>query len=119
MVSITPRQRRHTRQGENVITSESWEKEELETGLRSWKTPSLDVLEDKIEARRLAKESRSTTSSNFGSAPGSSGKISSTDRSVSLNGSILSEAIDKNNGKDRKGKVKNGAMSADDTDTSR
>ena len=116
MVSITPRQRRHNRQRENVITSESWEKEELETGPRSWKAPSLDVLEDKIEARRLARESRSTNSSNFGSAPGSSGKVSSTDRSASLNGSILSV---KDNGKDVKEQAKNGVMSADDTDSSR
>jgi hypothetical protein len=118
MVSITPRQRRHTRHEENVITSESWEREELETGLRSWKTPSIDVLEDKIEARRLAKDSRSASSSNFGSAPGSSGKVSSVDRSISLNGSILSDAFDKDNGKDRKEQVKNGVMSAEDRDTS-
>ena len=118
MVSLTPRQRRPSRQRENVITCESWEKEELETGSRSWKTPSLGVLEDKIEARRLARESRSTNSSNFSSAPGSSGKVSSTDRSASLNGTTLSEAIVEDNGKDGEEQGKNGVMSADDTDNS-
>ena len=91
----------------------------MESGPRSWKTPDLEVLEDKIEARRLARESRSTNASNFGSAPGSSGKISSTDRSVSLNGSMLSETIVGDNEKDGKQTGKNGVMSADDTDTSR
>jgi hypothetical protein len=94
MVSITPRQRKRNRERENVITSESWEKEELEIGRRSWKTPNLDELEEKIEARRLARESRSTTTNgSYVSAPGSSGRVSSTDRSVSLNGSIISQAI--------------------------
>ena len=95
MVSVTPRQRRKTRERDNVISSESWEKEELETGLRSWKVSDLDVLEDKIEQRRIARESRSTNGSgSFVSAPGSSGKVSSMDRSGrSTNGSIISEVI--------------------------
>ena len=115
LVSITPRQRNRNRERENIITSESWEKEELETGPRSWQTPNLEVLEYKIEARRLARESRSTpTNSSFASAPGSSGKISSTDRSASLNGSIISEVIAENDEKE----TKNGIMSADDTDIS-
>ena len=82
-------------------------------------TPDLEVLEDKIEARRLARESRSTNGSNFGSAPGSSGKVSSTDRGISLNGSILSEAIVGDNEKDGRDTEKNGVINADDTDTSR
>jgi N-terminal C2 in EEIG1 and EHBP1 proteins len=89
MVTITPRQPRRTREKRNVITSESWEKEELETGPRSWKAPDPEVLEDKIEQRRSTRESRSTNGSSYRSAPGSSGKVSSTDH----NGSIPSETI--------------------------
>jgi hypothetical protein len=109
MVTITPRHRKRNLERENIITSESWEREELETGPRSWKTPNLEVLEYKIEARRLARESRGTPS--FASAPGSSGKISSTDRSASLSGSIVSEVIVEDD-------EKNEIMSADDTDIS-
>ena len=110
MVSIAPRQRRRVRERETIITSESWEKEELEIGRRSWKTPDLDVVEDKIEARRLAKESRSTNVSCYGSAPSSSGKSSYIGQSSSINGSIISDAVEEDE--------TNGVMSADDTDSS-
>ena len=118
IVSITPRQRKRNRERENVITCESWEKEELETGPRSWKTPDLDELEEKIQARRVARESRSTTTNgSFVSAPGSSGKVSSTDRSASLSGSIISEVIVEDDEKEEK-EENSRVMSADDTDTS-
>jgi hypothetical protein len=125
IVSITPRQGRDNRQRRNVITSESWEREELELGTRSWVIPDLNVVEEKIENRRLARESRSanTSSASFASAPGSSGKYSSTTtdkstpRSVSLNGSIVSEAIVEDDDDDG-GNNANGSRSADDTEDS-
>ena len=100
IVSVTPRRRKRNKQLENVITSESWEKEELESGRRSWQTPDLQLVEEKIEVRRLAKESRSTNSGS-GSAPGSSGRVSTVDRSASLSGSILNQAIVENGGNER------------------
>jgi hypothetical protein len=125
IVSITPRQGHDNRQRRNVITSESWEREELELGTRSWVIPDLNVVEEKIEKRRLARESKSTnaSSASFASAPGSSGKFSSTTtdkstpRSVSLNGSIVSEAIVEDD-EDDGGNKANGSRSADDTDDS-
>ena len=124
MVSITPRQRRRVRELENVITGEEWEKEELETGKRSWVTPSLDVVEDKLERRRIAREARGSngstsgigsSGSSYGSAPGSSGKASTdktTSRTASINGSLASLTIHEDD------EPLNGHMSADDTDTS-
>jgi hypothetical protein len=96
IVSITPRERQRERLQANVITGEEWEKEELETGRRSWVTPSADVVEEKLAKRRVARESRSTNASSDGSAPSSSGKLSSNQppsRSTSLNGSIASRTI--------------------------
>ena len=121
LVTITPRQRRKARERENVILSESWEKEELETGQRSWKVSNLEVLEDKIEQRRIARESRSTNGSgSFVSVPGSSGsKVSSTDHSdQSINGSTISEAIFEDGESDEVAVdgEKSGIMGADDTD---
>ena len=121
LVSIAPRQRLRVRDRENIVTSEAWEKEELESGKRSWVTPDLDAVEDKIERRRIARElnrsnTASHTSSSFSSAPGSSGKVSSTsksNRSVSVNGSIISDAVVE----DDEYHV-NGVMSADETDDS-
>ena len=122
IVSITPQQGRNNRQQRNVITSESWEREELEVGRRSWVIPDLNAVEEKIEKRRLARESRSTntSSASFASAPGSSGKYSSTTdksmlRSVSLNGSVVSEAIVED---DEDGVSANGAVRVHDTDDS-
>src|SRR5277367_841723 len=120
MVSVTPRQRRKARERENVISSESWEKEELETGQRSWQVSNLDVLEEKIEQRRIARESRSTNGSgSFVSAPGSSGKVSSTDRTgSSRTGSIISEVIveDKERRRVMEEEEDSVILSADDTD---
>jgi hypothetical protein len=121
LVSITPRQRQRVREREHVVTSEAWEKEELECGKRSWVTPDLNAVEDKIEQRRIAREiSRSNnashTSSSFSSVPGSSGKMSSTPKSngsASLTGSIISDAIVEDD-EDHA----NGVMSADETDDS-
>lgn len=93
IITVTPRQRRHERERANIITCEEWEKEELETGRRSWVTPSATVVEDKLEKRRLA---RSNNPSSEGSAPSSSGKVSSNrpiSRSTSLNGSFASQVI--------------------------
>jgi len=120
MVSITPRERRKARERDNIISSESWEKEELETGQRSWKVSNLEMLEEKIEQRRIARESRSTNGSgSFVSAPGSSGKVSSTDRSAgSINGSIISDVIGEDEDRSRIGdeEDKLSIHSADDTD---
>ena len=109
IVSVTPRQRRQQRERQNVITAELWEKEELETGRRSWQTPDLEIVEEKIEARRMARDGRSTNGSSAGSAPGSSGRPSTLDRSASFSGSILSQAIDEENDATE-------IMSADDSD---
>src|SRR5579859_6659323 len=86
LVSVAPRQRHRARERENVVTSEAWEKEELESGKRSWVTPELDAMEDKIEQRRIQREisrsnNASNTGSSFSSAPGSSGRLSSTPQS--------------------------------------
>jgi hypothetical protein len=107
IITVTPRQRRQERERANVITGEEWEKEELETGRRSWVTPSATVVEDKLEKRRLA---RSNNPSSEGSAPSSSGKVSSNQpisRSTSLNGSFGSQVIVED------GKYVNGTRSAD------
>jgi N-terminal C2 in EEIG1 and EHBP1 proteins len=115
MVSITPRIRRRARERDNTVSSEAWDKQELQSGKRSWKTPNLEAVEDKIEARRLARESRSmnpsaAVSSAATSAPGSSGtdSIMSPNDPLFQNGGLVSET----NGKE------NGGMSADDSDTS-
>lgn len=121
LVSIVPRQRHRNRERENVVTSEAWEKKELETGKRSWVIPDLNVVEDKIEQRRIAREinrsnNASYTSSSISSAPGSSGKISSTSKSngsASATGSIISDVIVEDDEKDT-----NEVMSADETDYS-
>lgn len=121
LVSIAPRQRHRVRERENVVTSEAWEKEELETGKRSWVTPDLNVVEDKIEQRRIAREinrsnNASYTGSSISSAPGSSGRISSTSKSngsASATGSIISDVIVEDDEKHT-----NGVMSADETDDS-
>ena len=117
IVSVTPRQRRRDRERANVITCEEWEKEELETGRRSWVTPSVDVVEDKLLQRCLARESRSTNAStsgsSVGSAPTSSGTQSARQpisRTTSLNGSIASQVIVEDE------KYVNGTRSADSSD---
>jgi len=96
LVNINPGQRRRNKERDNVITSEIWEKKELETGPRCWKTPTLEVVEEKIEARRAARSNSSNAGSETGtatatsSAPSSRGTIN---RSTSYNGSILSQVI--------------------------
>lgn len=125
IVTVVPRRHSHhrDRERENYITCADWEREELETGKRSWAVPSLETVEDKIEKRRLAREARSPLSSSVpSSAPGSSGQYSSTTtttttdkstRSVSLNGSMKSLGLDDGE-REYNG---NGHMSADDTDS--
>jgi N-terminal C2 in EEIG1 and EHBP1 proteins len=99
LVSIGPRQHRRGKERSNVITSENWEKEELETTPRSWKTPKLEVLEEKIEMRRAARDSRSSSSNGTGSEPVSVTTTSNPssrgtfNRTASYNGSILSQVV--------------------------
>ena len=111
MVTLSPLRRRpRSRQQTNIVTREEWEKEELASGHTSWTTPNLDAIEEKIEKRRIA---RSTNGSSIGSAPGSSGKLSSMARSSSTNGSVISQSIVEA-GVERE----NGANTADDSENS-
>jgi len=122
ILSIPPPRRRHVnhRERENFITSSDWEREELESGKRSWAVPSLETVEDKIEKRRLA---RTPISSANTSAPGSSGEDSamtsnystSTCTDKSARGTSLSERMEEY---EKEYINRNGHFSADDTDTS-
>ena len=116
IVSVPPRPRRRVRERDNIVTSEYWEKEELQSGRRSWKTPNLEAVEDKIRLRRIARESRSTLNdTSSGSVPGSSGKESYfTDRSTSINGSVASQTIVE----DEPEETEHDNYSADDTEDS-
>lgn len=99
LVSIGPRQHRRSKERDNVMTSEIWDKEELETTPRSWKTPKLEAVEEKIEMRRAARESRSSSSNGTVSEPVSATTTSNPssrgtfNRTASYNGSILSQVI--------------------------
>jgi hypothetical protein len=126
ILSVTPhRQHSHQRDHENRITSQVWEREELEIGKRSWAVPTLETMEDKIEKRRLAREARTPLSS----APGSSGQTSTTTNSTTADKSTRSASLSESMkslglGDQRNGEVVreymngNGQLSADDSDFS-
>jgi N-terminal C2 in EEIG1 and EHBP1 proteins len=75
IVSVTPRQQYLSPHHRHMLTPGQWDKEELDSGKRSWAVPSLSTVEEKLEKRKLAK---SPSTSQLGSAPGSSGRYSST-----------------------------------------
>jgi len=96
LVNISPGQRRRNKGRDNVITSEIWEKEELETGPRCWKTPTLEVVEEKIEARRAARSNSSNAGSEVGTGTATSSVPSSRgtfNPSASCDGSTVSRVI--------------------------